>query len=105
MVSIPKTEIPMTLDAIFEQKKIRNSLWTEISTFNDKNSALDVYNSTFNQFLLGVNPNDKTFNQYKIDYLKTNPYLNEAVNIINEFNRAKQIQFRFKSIKLLKTRN
>ena len=24
--------------------------------------------------------------QYQIDNLKTNPYLNEAVNIINEFN-------------------
>lgn len=89
MVNIPKAEIPMTLDAIFEQKKIRNSLWTEISTFNDKNSLLDVYNSTVNQFLLSANPNDKTFNQYKIDYLRTNPYLNEAVNIINEFNTAK----------------
>ncbi|MEO7978705.1 carboxy terminal-processing peptidase [Flavobacterium sp.] len=89
MVNIPKAEIPITLDAVFEQKKIRNSLWTEINTFNDENSPLDVYNSTVNQFLLGVNPNDTTLNQYKIDYLKTNPYLNEAVNIINEFNKVK----------------
>ncbi|WP_264523529.1 S41 family peptidase [Flavobacterium sp. N502536] len=89
LVNKPKAEIPMTLEAVFKQKKIVNSLWKEINTFNDENNPLDVYNSTVNQFLLGVYPNDKTINQYQIDNLKTNPYLNEAVNVINEFNTSK----------------
>lgn len=89
IVNTPKAEIPMTLDAVFQQKKVVNSLWTEINTFNDENNPLDVYNSTVNQFLLGAYPNEKTINQYQIDNLKTNPYLNEAVNIINEFNASK----------------
>ncbi|MHC0440587.1 carboxy terminal-processing peptidase [Flavobacterium sp. 3-210] len=89
IVNTPKAELPMTLDAVFKQKKLVNSLWKEINTFNDENNPLDVYNSTVNQFLLGVYPNDKTVNQYQIDNLKTNPYLNEAVNVINEFNASK----------------
>ncbi|MEO8532865.1 MAG: S41 family peptidase [Flavobacterium sp.] len=89
LINVPKSEILMNLDAIFEQKKIINSLWTEIHTFNDDNNPLDVYNSTVNQFLLGVYPTEKTINQYQIDNLKTNPYLNEAVNIITEFNGSK----------------
>ena len=89
MINTPKAEIPMTLDAIFKQKKIVDSLWKEINTFNNENNPLDVYNSTVNQFLLGVHPTEKTINQYQIDNLKTNPYLNEAVNIINEFNASK----------------
>ncbi|WP_264529656.1 S41 family peptidase [Flavobacterium sp. N502540] len=89
LINTPKAEIPMTLDAVFKQKKVVNSLWTEINTFNNENNPLDVYNSTVNQFLLGVYPNDKTINQYQIDNLKTNPYLNEAVNVINEFNAWK----------------
>ncbi|MDQ6469468.1 S41 family peptidase [Flavobacterium sp. LHD-80] len=89
IVNTPKAELPMTLDAVFKQKKLVNSLWKEINTFNDENNPLDVYNSTVNQFLLGVYPNDKTANQYQIDNLKTNPYLNEAVNVINEFNGSK----------------
>ncbi|WP_173967294.1 S41 family peptidase [Flavobacterium collinsii] len=89
LVNTPKAEIPMTLEALFKQKKNVNSLWKEINTFNDENNPLDVYNSTVNQFLLGVYPNDKTINQYQIDNLKTNPYLNEAVNVINEFNAWK----------------
>lgn len=89
MVNVPKAEIPMTLDAVFKQKKNVNSLWAEINTFNDDNNPLDVYNSSVNQFLLGAYPTEKTINQYQIDSLKTNPYLNEAVNIITEFNGAK----------------
>ena len=63
LVNTPKAEIPMTLDAVFKQKKIVNSLWKEINTFNDENNPLDVYNSTVNQFLLGAYPNEKTINQ------------------------------------------
>nr|WP_294924576.1 S41 family peptidase [uncultured Flavobacterium sp.] len=89
IINVPKTEVPMTLNSIFEQKTIRNKLWTEINTFSDDNNPLDVYNSTVNQFLLGVYPAEKTINQYQIDNLKTNPYLSEAVTIINEFNASK----------------
>lgn len=89
IINVPKTEVPMTLNSIFEQKTIREKLWKEINTFSDDNNPLDVYNSTVNQFLLGVYPAEKTINQYQIDNLKTNPYLNEAVSIINEFNASK----------------
>jgi carboxyl-terminal processing protease len=89
LANTPKAEIPVTLDAIFKQQKDINSLWLEINNFNKENNPLDVYNSTVNQFLLGVYPSEKTINQYQIDNLKTNPYLNEAVNIINEFNASK----------------
>ena len=89
LVNTPKAEVPMTIDTVFNQKKIVNSLWKEINTFNDENNPLDVYNSTVNQYLLSAYPNDKTINQYQIDHLKINPYLNEAVNIINDFNSSK----------------
>ncbi|PAM95278.1 peptidase S41 [Flavobacterium sp. IR1] len=89
MVNAPKAEIPMTLDAVFQQKKTLNTLWSEINTFNDHSNPLDVYNSTVNQFLLGVYPSEKTINQYQINNLKTNPYLNEAVNIITDFNASR----------------
>ncbi|WP_269236360.1 carboxy terminal-processing peptidase [Flavobacterium flavigenum] len=89
MINAPKTEVPMTMNSIFEQKTIREKIWKEINAFSDTNNPLDVHNSTVNQFLLGVYPAEKTINQYKIDNLKTNPYLNEAVNIINEFNTSK----------------
>jgi len=89
LVNTPKAELPMTLDAVFKQKRDINSLWKEINTFNDENNPLDIYNSSVNQFLLGAYPNDKTINQFQMDNLKTNPYLNEAVNIINEFNTVK----------------
>ncbi|KFF05848.1 S41 family peptidase [Flavobacterium reichenbachii] len=89
IVNTPKAEIPMTLDDVFEQKKTINALWKEINSFNDENNPLDVYNSSINQLLLGAYPNDKTINQDQMNNLKTNPYLNEAVNVINDFNGSK----------------
>lgn len=89
LINTPKAELPMNLDAVFKQKKMVDSLWKEINTFNDENNPLDVYNSTVNQFLLGAYPNEKTINQYQMDQLKINPYLNEAVNIIVDFNSSK----------------
>ncbi|WP_276380580.1 carboxy terminal-processing peptidase [Flavobacterium sp. H4147] len=89
LINTPKAELPMNLDAVFQQKKMVDSLWKEINTFNDENNPLDVYNSTVNQFLLGAYPNEKTINQYQMDQLKINPYLNEAVNIIVDFNSSK----------------
>jgi carboxyl-terminal processing protease len=86
MLSIPKTEIPMTLEAIFAQKVKRSSLWNEINDFKDESNPLEVYSATINKVLSGIKPEEHAINQYKIDYLRTNPYLNEAVNVINELN-------------------
>lgn len=84
-----KTELPMTLTAIITQNKITEDLWEQINKYDATNNPLDVYNSTLNKFLLGIYPNEQTINQYQIDNLKNNPYLNEAVNIINDFNAAR----------------
>lgn len=89
LVDRSKTEIPMTLPSIMKQNKITADLWEQINKYDATSNPLDVYNSTVNKFLLGIYPNEKTINQYQIDNLKNNPYLNEAVNIVNDFNAAR----------------
>ena len=89
LIEQSKTEVPMTLPSVMKLNQITQNLWEQINKFDDQNDALDVYNSSVNQVLLGVNPNEKTINQYQIDHLKNSPYLNEAVNIINDFNHMK----------------
>jgi carboxyl-terminal processing protease len=81
-----KRAIPMTIDAVFEEQKIKNDLWDEISNFDKKDLNLNVDNSTVNKFLLALYPADRVMNQLQIDALKTNHYLNEATTIIQEFN-------------------
>ncbi len=84
-----KTELPMTLLAIQKQNLITADLWDQINKYDATSNPLDVYNSTINKFLLGIYPTEKTINQYQIDNLKNNPYLNEAVNIINDYNTSR----------------
>lgn len=81
-----KRAIPMTIEAVFEEQKIKNDLWEEISSFDKKDLNLNVDNSTVNKFLLALYPADRLMNQLQIDALKTNHYLNEATTIIQEFN-------------------
>ncbi|MNS25984.1 Tail-specific protease precursor [compost metagenome] len=84
-----KRAIPMTIEAVFEEQKIKNDLWEEISSFDKKDLNLNVDNSTVNKFLLALYPADRLMNQLQIDALKTNHYLNEATTIIQEFNAFK----------------
>ena len=79
----------MTLLAIQKQNLITADLWDQINKYDATSNPLDVYNSTINKFLLGIYPTEKTINQYQIDNLKNNPYLNEAVNIINDYNTSR----------------
>ncbi|MNE50395.1 hypothetical protein D3C80_1449650 [compost metagenome] len=79
----------MTIEAVFEEQKIKNDLWEEISSFDKKDLNLNVDNSTVNKFLLALYPADRLMNQLQIDALKTNHYLNEATTIIQEFNAFK----------------
>jgi carboxyl-terminal processing protease len=84
-----KRAIPMTIDAVFEEQKVKNDLWEEISSFDEKKLNLNVDNSTVNKFLLALYPTDRVMNQLQIDALKANHYLNEATTIIQEFNAFK----------------
>ncbi|MBG6111897.1 carboxyl-terminal processing protease [Flavobacterium sp. CG_23.5] len=89
LVNQPKTAIVVTVDAIFAEQNNATSLWEDISAFNSKSIDLNVYNSNLNQYLLANHPLEKTYNQFQLDALKTNHYLNEAITIIEDFNTLK----------------
>jgi carboxyl-terminal processing protease len=89
LVNKPKTATPVTIDAVFEEQNKVISLWEEINIFNSKSIDLNIYNSNLNKFLLAIHPLEKTYNQFQLDALKTNHYLNEAITIIEDFNTLK----------------
>jgi carboxyl-terminal processing protease len=88
-VNISKPAIPMTLRAVFQEQNEINNLWDEITTFDEKTINLNVINSEYNTSLLRIYPLEKETNQNKINLLKSNHYLNEAITIIEEFNALK----------------
>ncbi|TRX03137.1 S41 family peptidase [Flavobacterium gawalongense] len=89
LVNQPKKAIPLTIDTVFEEQNKVSDLWEEINSFDSGSIDLNVYNSDLNRFLLAIHPSEKVNNQFQLDALKTNHYLNEAITIIEDFNALK----------------
>ncbi|MFV8341905.1 S41 family peptidase [Flavobacterium sp. XS2P39] len=89
LVNQPKKAIPLTLDMVFEEQNKVTDLWEDINSFDSGSIDLNVYNSNLNKFLLAIHPSEKTNNQFQLNALKTNHYLNEAITIIEDFNALK----------------
>lgn len=85
LIKNPKTVIPMQIETLFEEQKMVTSLWESINSFKDESINLNVKNSSFNESLLKVYPSEKAFKETQILALKKNHYLNEAIQIINDY--------------------
>jgi carboxyl-terminal processing protease len=85
MVNKPKLEIPMTLDAVFEDQNTITNLADEINKIDNMNLNLNVSNSEYNESLLNIFPSQKEYNQVQLDALKSNHYIDEAISIIEDF--------------------
>lgn len=86
----PKTDLPITLDSIFEQQTIINQLWDQINDLEIQNNGLNIHNSNINNFLLTLTPSDSENNKFQMENLKTNHYLKEAISILEDENSLKR---------------
>jgi carboxyl-terminal processing protease len=89
LVNEQKKELPMTIDMIFEEQNKISALWEEINSFDSERIDLNVYNSNLNTFHLSIHPSENLKNQFQLNALKTNQYLNEAITIIKDFSSLK----------------
>jgi carboxyl-terminal processing protease len=85
-----KIEIPMTLDAVFENQNSISNLSEEINNFKSDDLNLDVSNSEYNKSLLIVYPSLIEYNKIQLENLRSNHYLNEAISIIADYKNLKQ---------------
>ena len=85
LIKNPKTIIPMQIETVFEEQKMVTTLWESINSFKDESISLNVKNSSFNESLLKVYPSERAFKETQILALKNNHYLNEAIQIINDY--------------------
>ena len=75
----------MQIETVFEEQKLVTNLWESINSFKDESISLNVKNSSFNESLLKVYPSERAFKETQILVLKNNHYLNEAIQIINDY--------------------
>jgi carboxyl-terminal processing protease len=85
-----KIEIPMTLDAVFENQNNLSNLSEEINNFKTDDLNLNVTNSEYNKSLLLIYPSLIVYNKIQLENLRSNHYLNEAISIIADYKTVKQ---------------
>ncbi|MGL2986204.1 carboxy terminal-processing peptidase [Flavobacterium sp. RSSA_27] len=89
VVKNPKNTIPLEIKSIFEEQKEMTSITDDITNFKDETLNLKVKNATFNESLLKVYPSQRAIKEEQIKTLKNNHYLNEAIQIINDYFELK----------------
>ncbi len=89
LVSFQKAPTPLTLDVIYKDHQDINQLLEEINSMEKKETDLKIYNSYLNEFHFKINPIEKINNDYQMKNLKTNHYVKEAINILEEVSALK----------------
>lgn len=82
----PKPSMKLTLDQVFAQMREINTLWKKIKAETDKPTDCKITNTTYQKEKMESDPLSKEINDYKMKYVKNNPYLSEAVSIIRDCN-------------------
>jgi carboxyl-terminal processing protease len=89
LINKPKLPLPITIEAVLREQIKINRLSQEIIGLEAQNSNLKIYNSYLNKFLLSLYPKEKAGNQFQLEMLKTNQFLKESINILEDFNSLK----------------
>jgi carboxyl-terminal processing protease len=89
LINKPKPPIPITIEAVLREQMKINHLSQEIIALEARTSNLKIYNSYLNKFLLSIYPKEKASNQFQLETLKTNQFLKESINILEDFNSLK----------------
>ena len=85
-----KFEIPMTLEAVFENQANINSLSEKINSFGTNDLNLNVFNSEYNKSLLEIYPTLIEYNKIQLENLRSNHYLNESISIISDYKTLRR---------------
>jgi carboxyl-terminal processing protease len=89
LINKPKLPLPLTIEAVLREQIKINQLAKEIIELEAQTSNLNIYNSYLNKFLLSLYPKEKASNKLLLETLKTNQFLKESINILEDFNSLK----------------
>ena len=85
-----KAPLPITFDAVFNDVHAMDELWSEINLLTTKENDFTIYAMPSSSE--GVSPSDdfyRSINEYKEKSLKTDRYVYEGVNIVNDLINMK----------------
>lgn len=89
LVGYEKSATALTIDAIYKDHQEISHLLEDINHIEELKTNLVISNSYLNDFHFKINPIEKVYNDYQMELSKTNHYLKEAVNILEEVTTLK----------------
>ena len=82
----PKKPLQVTFKAVFQDIHEIDSLWKKVKKISSTETNCIISNNSYDSEQLKFDPFQQEINTYKIKDLKTSPYIEEAVAILNDIN-------------------
>lgn len=86
----PRNPVRLTFTDVFKEVHDIDSLWEKVKSVTEKENSLTISNTSYDTEKLAFDEFQKEINTFKMKDVKTNPYLEEAINIINDYKKFKQ---------------
>ena len=85
-----KKPVLITFKAVFNDVHEIDSLWKKVKKIIATENSCNISNNSYDTEKLKFDDYQQEINIYKIKDLKTNPYIEEAVEILNDFNKLQK---------------
>ncbi|MFY0481228.1 carboxy terminal-processing peptidase [Flavobacterium sp. PLA-1-15] len=86
----PRNPVRLTFTDVFKEVHDIDSLWEKVKNATEKENSLLIYNTSYDTKKLASDDFQREINTFKLKDIKSNPYLEEAINIINDYKKFKQ---------------
>lgn len=86
----PRNPVRLTFPDVFKEVHDIDPLWEKVKKVTEKENTLTISNTTYDAEKLAFDEFQKEINTFKMKDVKSNPYLEEAINIISDYKRFKQ---------------
>jgi len=86
----PRDPVRLTFTDVFKEVHDIDPLWEKVKIVTEKENNLTITNTSYDTEKLAFDEFQKEINTFKMKDVKTNPYLEEAINIISDYKKFKQ---------------
>jgi carboxyl-terminal processing protease len=83
----PKSSYLLSFKNVYKDTHKLDVLWKKIKILSENNTKCSILNTSYDIEKLESDAFLQDGNDYRIKEVKTNPYLDEAISIINDYNR------------------
>lgn len=86
LYTVNKVPLPVTFNSVFTDAHSMDDIWKEINTATEKEQDFTIRNTTYATEILKHDEYGRSANDYKIKTTKSDIYIKEAINILNDIN-------------------